>query len=193
MTPQERWREVNGDETLKMNYPLNENSVVYDIGGYLGDWSQRIADKYNSIIWVFEPIQEFYHVLVKRFRDNQRITVVNAGVSDSTKRVACSKDKDGSSTYLTNGSSEEVLLVDAAVIKQADLLNLNCEGAEFDIIPRLIETGNIKNIKHLQAQLHPFVPNAEVKREEIRKLLASTHKESFSYEFLWEGWERRND
>lgn len=33
-----RWFQDQGDKTLRLNYSdLNENSIVFDIGGYLGD------------------------------------------------------------------------------------------------------------------------------------------------------------
>ena len=32
----ERWFKDNGDETHRLNYNLNKNSLVIDLGGYLG-------------------------------------------------------------------------------------------------------------------------------------------------------------
>ncbi len=37
-----KWRKANGDGTLRLNYPLTPDSVVFDLGGYVGDWAQQI-------------------------------------------------------------------------------------------------------------------------------------------------------
>ena len=34
----ERWFADDGDNTLRLNYPLDENSVVFDVGAYKGAW-----------------------------------------------------------------------------------------------------------------------------------------------------------
>jgi len=31
------WFAVNGDQTLRLNYDLDANSLVFDLGGYKGD------------------------------------------------------------------------------------------------------------------------------------------------------------
>lgn len=36
----QRWRKENGDYTHRVNYDLNEDSIVFDVGGYKGEWAQ---------------------------------------------------------------------------------------------------------------------------------------------------------
>jgi hypothetical protein len=36
------WYKVKGDDTFRLNYPLNKDSIVIDLGGALGDWSMPI-------------------------------------------------------------------------------------------------------------------------------------------------------
>ena len=50
MTPQEsykKWVQDKGDETHIINYPLNENSWVLELGGYKGIWTKRIFEKFK--------------------------------------------------------------------------------------------------------------------------------------------------
>ena len=55
-----KWFSDNGDQTLRVNYQLSENSNVIDLGGYEGKWSKKIQDIYGCNVHIFEPIPEFY-------------------------------------------------------------------------------------------------------------------------------------
>lgn len=47
-----RWATDKGDSTHRLNYDLDENSIVFDVGGYLGKWAELIYAKYGC--WVSE-------------------------------------------------------------------------------------------------------------------------------------------
>ena len=38
----DRWFADRGDQTLRLDYDLNENSVVLDLGGYHGSCSEHL-------------------------------------------------------------------------------------------------------------------------------------------------------
>ena len=42
-----KWFKDNGDYTHNLNYNLDENSVIMDLGGYTGVWAQQMIEKYN--------------------------------------------------------------------------------------------------------------------------------------------------
>ena len=44
------WFAVKGDQTLRLNYPLNKDSVVFDLGGYKGEFAADIYNKYQSTL-----------------------------------------------------------------------------------------------------------------------------------------------
>lgn len=44
-----RWFRDKGDSTLRLDYPLNADSIVLDVGGYKGDFSALIHEK-NLIV-----------------------------------------------------------------------------------------------------------------------------------------------
>ena len=51
-----KWKAHNGlKEPMRYNYRLNESSFVIDLGGYSGNWSRNIVEKYNCNIHIFEP------------------------------------------------------------------------------------------------------------------------------------------
>jgi FkbM family methyltransferase len=195
-SPQAKWRAINGEETLKVNYPLTEYSLVFEVGGYKGDWAMEIAAKYNPRIYIWEPVYEFYSLLVDRFKDNPKVSIGNLGLGSDDTYAEISIDKDGSSFYQKTPVTQhsyinDVSRVIASAVGGVDLMNINAEGAEFDIIPRMVETGTIDYVKFLQVQFHPWLPNAEHRRKEILSMLHRTHRIHYNYEFLWEAWERR--
>lgn len=53
-------------------------------------------------------------------------------------------------------------------IDQIDLMKINIEGGEFDVVPAIIESGDISKVHHLQVQVHNFVDHAAGRRAVIR-------------------------
>ena len=68
-------------------------------------------------------------------------------------------------------------------------MKINIEGAEYELLTRLIEVGLVKNIKNIQIQFHNFSCDSRVHMEEIQRVLGQTHRLTYQYEFVWENWE----
>ena len=59
-----RWVHDNGDETLRLNYPnLNSSSIVFDVGGYLGDFAFLINEKYDCTVFLLNRILNFMNIV----------------------------------------------------------------------------------------------------------------------------------
>jgi FkbM family methyltransferase len=204
------WGRYSDHEDTK-TYDLNESSVVVDIGGYRGAFTDDISKKYNPYIFLFEPVKEFYDACVTRFRYNLKVLSHNFGLSDKDEFFTLSKQGQNTSAF-RGGPGQPTLVADAVYgepipevcfLKDAagvfeqnrwpefDLVSINAEGGEFKIIPRLIESGQINRIKNLQVQFHRFVPGADTLRNEIRSKLSGTHREKFCYPWVWESWTRK--
>jgi len=41
------WFEVDGDNTLALDWKIDEHSIVWEIGGFEGRWAAQIQEKYN--------------------------------------------------------------------------------------------------------------------------------------------------
>ena len=67
MTAQERWNADRGNDTLIVDYPLDENSQVIELGAYHGLWTKKISQKFNCNILSIEPIPEFYDKMINEF------------------------------------------------------------------------------------------------------------------------------
>jgi FkbM family methyltransferase len=191
-----RWSKDKGNDTLRLNYPLNEESLVWDLGGYQGDFADAIYNRYKCHIHVFEPIPEYFQQCVDRFKNNSKIKCFNYGLSDQHGWFDISDGGNASSFVrsLAKGNTKKAELkaiVDVfnkLEIPKIDLIKINIEGGEFDILPALISSEIIKKIAFLQIQFHSFVAGANQKRTQIRDKLEATHTQMWNYNFIWESW-----
>ena len=185
------WFEIDGDNTLRLDYPLTRDSLVWDVGGYKGEWAEKIYNKYGCQIWIFEPITEFFNKIVDRFNGNNNIAIYNTGLSDKTGFVNMSVNKDASSEF-TGNLNERVFMIDiASRVPNVDLIKINIEGGEYPLLKRMIDTGIIINFNFIQVQFHNFIEDAESKRDAIRQHLSQTHDLMWNYDFIWESWKRK--
>ena len=192
----ERWFKDKGDENHRVNYDLNENSLVIDLGGYLGEWTEKIHNKYSCNVYVFEPVFKYYNNIVEKFKNNSKIKVFNLGLSGLNNEVIIKHDNASSSIFIENGVEEKIKLVkyydfiSDNKIEHIDLIKINIEGSEYELLEHIIENNLQVKIKNLQIQFHKTFNDSEEKREKIRKVLSLTHKLTYDYTFVWENWEK---
>jgi len=184
-----------GGEQLRFDYKdLNANSVVFDLGGYEGQWASDIYGRFRSKIYVFEVYTPFYNNIKQRFSRNQDIKVFNFGLASKDTTAQISVDEYSTSIFKKSNDMVEIELKTAAdfiidnKIEKIDLVKINIEGGEYDLLPHLIATGTIKKIKDLQIQFHEFVPDAYDEMINIRKQLSATHYSTYQFDFIWENW-----
>ncbi len=190
----DKWFRDQGDKSLRLNYDLDENSMVFDLGGYEGQWTSDIFSRYCCAIHVFEPVADFANQIADRFRRNKKIRVHNYGLANENKTVRLSVNEDGSSAFKDGENVIEIKLIKALDffarhnISQIDLMKINIEGGEYELLDHLIESGFIKNIRNVQVQFHDFVPDAERRMRRIQTELEKTHRLTYQYLFVWENW-----
>jgi FkbM family methyltransferase len=188
------WKQINGDKTLRLNYDLDNFSVVFDLGGYEGQWASDIFSKYQCTVFVFEPYLPYAGDIKSRFEKNTHIKVYNFGLGKEDKRLELYPSKDASSIFKKNGVPSIIEIrkastfIRSANIRMIDLMKINIEGGEYDLLEELIEEGTVKHIRNIQVQFHDFVPDAYKRMKKIQFLLSATHQLSFQYEFVWENW-----
>jgi FkbM family methyltransferase len=194
------WYLINGDDNLRLNYELDEESIVFDLGGYRGEWSDRIFAMYVSRIFIFEPVSEYARELRKHFQKNKKVNVYAFGLAGQTYDTTISIHGNASSIFTSpNGPSEKIQLKKAIdfvkenAITKIDLIKINIEGGEYDLLEHMIETGLILNVINIQVQFHDFVQDAEKRMERIQSELNKTHFLTYQYKFVWENWQRISD
>ena len=47
-----KWFSDNDDELLRFDYPLTKDSIVFDLGGYKGDFSYEINIRYGCSVYL---------------------------------------------------------------------------------------------------------------------------------------------
>jgi FkbM family methyltransferase len=194
----QKWFKDSGDSTLRLEYSLNQQSTVFDVGGYKGAWSEKIIQKYNPYIYIFEPIPQFYAEIREKFKNNPKVLVYNFGLYDKNKSDKISLNGDGSSLYGKSREEIEIDLIDIQDfirkknIQRIDLIKINIEGAEYPLLRRMIDQGILKICRDIQIQFHAFFPDARKLRDKIRGELSLTHSNTYNYPFVWENWRHKN-
>jgi len=191
-----RWFRDKGDETLRLDYPLDAGSCVVDVGGFQGDFADAINRRFDCPVVIFEPVPAFFAHCAQRFVSNAKIRVVDCGLGamDGSLPIEVAEDASSFNRSIPSAMVETVKLrrADAILTELGldgiDLMKINIEGGEYDLLWALIESGWIARIRYLQVQFHNFVPDAAARRDAIRAKLGETHREMWNYEFVWESW-----
>ena len=187
----ERFWSDAGRYMITDGYNLNPDSLVMDVGGYKGDFTDYILRRYNSHVNVYEPVKAFYKELILRFK-NRKVKIFNYGLEGHSYAGPISRFEEASSMFYTSFDRKDEKVEIQDVVNEingpVDLLALNCEGGEYGILERLIQTDQIVNVKNILVQFHPFIADCQCRRHTIRETLKRTHKEKYSYDFCWEAW-----
>lgn len=199
-----RWSRDGGDNALRYNYPdLNEKSIVFDLGGYKGDFAYYIHEKYKCKVYLFEPHPNFYEHCLNRFMNNDQITVLNYGLLDKDGEFNLTHAKDGSSFY-TNPNlkiTQEIKckvkeffgVLEELQISEIDLMKINIEGGEYPLLQHISSKLKLDLIKQYQIQFHKWIKNSVSMRKSISSELAKTHIRTWCYNFVWENWKNFED
>ena len=193
----EAWFRDRGDETHRLEYDLNEKSIVVDVGGYKGQWASDIYSMYKpEKIIIYEAMPRYAESIRNRFYKNRNIVVRDYGLGGENRDEKIYFSEDGSTVY-NRGKSAKTINVRIADVDNAfkaegirgiDLLKINIEGCEYELIESLIQNLWIKKIKNIQVQFHDNVDNYKKRLENISRELALTHRRTYCYPMVWENW-----
>lgn len=183
----ERWREADGDNTYALDWELNEDSHVWEIGGYEGRWAQQIWDKFHCYITIFEPQLWAVGKMRERFLGIEKININPYGLwTDSQMRQMGNFHTDGAS-LVKNDNREPTMpcnfeKVDDEIFSyffDIDLCLMNIEGGEYTLIPYIVHSGTIASFRYFWCQFHPE-NEIDQEYEEIKRLMDKTH------EMIWD-------
>ena len=199
----EKWRADRGDEILVLDYPLNENSQVVELGGFQGLWTKRVSTKFNCNILVVEPIKEFYDKMLHEFeyylKNNlHKIKTENAGISTEEKELFFAVDGDATSAYLNSNNPVKITChtlehyLSKHNIDKIDLMQVNIEGEEYPLMLEWINSQIIKKVRYIQVQYHRMGEQYEQKHKTIQEgLINLGFEKRWEYPFVWESWENK--
>jgi FkbM family methyltransferase len=168
----------------RLNEYATPGSVIWDIGANLGVASLMFAQNPNvSHVYAYEPLPHTFTLTTRSVAANpklsRKISLENLGIGKDDRELqvrytAKAKSAIGLATIpsrlknINNIQAEDMVdvtirLADAAEVLRAIrarhpkvpiLLKLDAEGAEYEIIDRLMETGALKEIKATAIEWH---------------------------------------
>lgn len=178
------------DEKFIAELEIEPGEIAIDCGASIGDVTEELVKK-GAEVCCFEANPVTFEFLSKRFGSNPSVQCFQKAVSDRAgkARFYLHEDFDGSDEKLrtANGSSLlefkgnvrkdqpiEVETIDlCAFIESLDreigLLKIDIEGAEIEVINRLIDTGLYKKARVILAETHERkIPELRVPTQKLR-------------------------
>jgi len=175
---------------LQCNWPLTGDSVVVIAGAYTGTVARDYIQKYDCILYLYEPQAWAYDHMAKHFAFQPKVHLFNFGLGvKSGVSLVREYGTDGCSFVDVGTDSQKVTdcrLVEAEIVLPpvVDVFICNMEGYEHLLIPYLVEKGLIRNIKYILCQIHGG------DREALNRLMNPTHKGGEWIPGGWALWER---
>jgi FkbM family methyltransferase len=184
---------------LLVDADLDDRSIVLDIGAYVGAWSEKISTRYGSRVYAFEPSPGAVRKLQERVADRDSVTVLPYGLGAADVETSLSRRGPGSNTFDATGDATDVVrirdvveVLDELQLDSVDLCKVNIEGAEYDLLDRLLAAQRMQSMRLVMVQFHEWHPRAHRRRRAIRTQLRLTHEEVWNYPWVWELWRRRS-
>jgi hypothetical protein len=183
-----QWRVENGDNTYRINYNLNKESIIVDLGARHGDWSDLIRQRYSSKIYCFEVVPEF----CKQLKDKGYETFCLA-VSNKKEKIKLGVFESEASIFYENYNFDAEAIAASEIFEiigydKIDLMKINVEGAEYKILNELIDANKINKITNLQVQFHLFEGKENYEYNKLYTKLLETHELTWRFPFVWENW-----
>lgn len=155
-------------ETKTVKYFANQlgltSLVIIDAGANEGNWTESILTCLpQATVYAFEPNEQVFEILARRFKDNNNVTCINLGLSDdvgSVKLFSNAEDSGLSSLYsrrvdhfgikLDLEHLVQVTTLDVWIANQPQnvlptILKLDVEGHELSAL-----VGSLKNLENLR-------------------------------------------
>jgi FkbM family methyltransferase len=188
-----RWRLLRLDRLL-FEHRLQRDELVYDVGGYRGDWAWGMLGRYSCEYHVFEPHPEAFRKLSERFAGHADVTLHEFALGGANGCASLSSAAEGSSIVShRSDDSIQVRLVDICQHlsnqgRQVALMKLNIEGSEYGLLEKLLQSEMRHRVQSMLIQFHLQGPDSLARYASIAASLAETHRLSWRYPFLWELW-----
>lgn len=196
----EDWNKYKQEDPFDMKrvtYPFNENSLIVDIGGFTGDWAMRMYCLYSCFIDIYEPHPVLAAQSIRNFMKNDKVTTYPFGLDNKTAMMTLYGDNMNASLHKNEFGNEIQVPIKRTLDlfnekyknKTIDLIKINAEGAEYNILMDLLENYDMTTINNIQIEFHKVIPDYDIQRNIISKLLSKTHKRSWNYDYVFENWE----
>jgi FkbM family methyltransferase len=175
---------------------IGPNSTIVNIGGHTGNFARLMCEKYDCHALVFEPMRFYYEQAVKTLAPYKKAQVFQLAIGDQNRDDTFFSKGDMSGKF-ADGPPESVNVRDVAEmfaefnLHECQLFECNCEGSEFSILERMLETDLVRRCVHVQIQPHACVPDFEARWAAIERRMEDTHALAYRAPWVWVGWDRK--
>lgn len=167
---------------------IGKGDVVLDCGANVGDITQKFIAT-GAQVYAFEPDPTAFDILQKRFQNTANVTLLNKGVWDRNTRLALYTHKDnseGEAAYTVSSSiisnkvnvdaskARQIEVIDltefiANLSRRVNLIKLDVEGAETEILKKVIEKDTYQLFDAMYVETHETkIPGQKEELEAIR-------------------------
>jgi len=188
-------------ETDLFNFPNRGKPLIIDIGAFTGVSAKRFIKNYpDAKMYLFEPLQKYYLELRNNFSEKNNILCQNLAITADGRNLEIVVNGAGSSGVISNFPNSEREMCNSISIseminsfnEQIDLIQINCEGGEYEILEAMAMEKLFKKVNCLNIQFHYLSISNIVLRAKITRELKKTHEKKWSTLFIWERWEIKN-
>jgi FkbM family methyltransferase len=189
-----RWKyRGNNNRHLRelMRIPLSKGDVVIDCGANVGEITSILARK-GSKVYAFEPNSYAFKELKRRFATSTNVECIQAGIhtENGTMRLYLHEMAQENQVLWSTGSSilsfksnvstdnyVEIEVIDfsefiSSLNRRIKLVKMDVEGAECEILIKMINTGLIQKIDHMFIERHDHkIPELKPTMEKIEQML----------------------
>ena len=171
---------------------INRGDVVIDCGANVGVFTEMFA-KRGATVYAFEPHPVAFELLKSRTGHLPGVTCINKAVSRQQGRMKLYLPPDDRSIAATQSASlmsekdnvsvedfvevDVIRLVDFVErVKPVRFLKLDVEGAEYDILPDMLESDAYRSVDFIVVETHERSPGLlrrhQMLLEQLRKIRA---------------------
>jgi FkbM family methyltransferase len=186
-----------GDKTrYSFHTYLSQNSSVIEVGGYTGVDIKKMRQMHGPFkTLLFEPI----------FYDEARMNLKGLGVEvypyglGASTRSATFDIKGDSTRPTKDGQVAQIRrfsdVIEELSIVRIDLLQINCEGCEWEVLESVIDDKQTHIFQHIQVQFHPSADWVEDRLDRyaaIQDRLTETHELLYDHPWIWQLWQAKS-
>lgn len=185
-----------------VDFPLNPDSVVLEIGGYVGRWARAMCERHRCYVYVYEPQVWAAERCRKELADFPKAAVYNMalGVNSGTFPMY-NFETDGCTFRLNDhiatkprGVGTMVEIGDGlkfVASQHIDVCLMNIEGYEFTLIPHMLRSGIMDRIQYFMCQFHTADIDDELAYIAICEELGKWGNVHFMYNKVLTCWEKK--
>lgn len=165
----EKWRKDECEHTKRIQYDLDGDSIVFDLGQTEQVWLDEMIEMHDCYFYIFEPSKYAYDKLIKKFQANPKIKIFNFELSASNNEA-------GIINFLKTLNFEKI-----------SLMKINIKGSEYELLEKLLNNDICETIENYQIQFYSHKRKAIKRRKEIIKLFNErNYIHTYCYPFVWE-------